>query len=374
MSRFQAQSFLLEYLSLMDIKENYSLSPITTFRIGGLARYFVIAQNLEEIKQALRLAKRNRLSVFIMAGGSNLLVSDRGFQGLVIKIAFPGIEIVSENEKEVLLKVGSGEVWDRVTEFAVQKGFWGIENLSNIPGLTGAIPVQNVGAYGQEASQVVENVEAFDLAGLELKNFNNRDCDFVYRASNFNTKWKNKYAILSVTFRLSKLPKPNLTYIDVKKYFDREKNANPGLADIRKAIIEIRKNKFPDLSITGTAGSFFKNIFLTPEQYASLTPEVQTMLAQVKDKFPQKQNIKIPAAFLIDQLGLKGSRIGDAKLSEKHALVIVNEGKAQAADVAKLFKLLRQTVYQKTGFKIMPEPEFVGFDPEELKDYFKLHE
>ncbi|MEJ0021293.1 MAG: UDP-N-acetylmuramate dehydrogenase [Candidatus Doudnabacteria bacterium] len=350
----------------MDIKENYSLAPLTTFRIGGLARYFISVRNLEELKEALRMAKRNKLGIFILGGGSNLLISDKGFQGLVIAMNIKGIE-VKEAGETAELRAGSSEIWDEVVMLAISRNLWGIENLSNIPGFVGAIPVQNVGAYGQEASQVVENVEALDLASLELKNFSNQDCAFAYRQSRFNTVWKNKYAILSVTFKLSKQPKPNLDYADVKKYF--ENTPDPGQPQIRQAIIEIRKSKFPDLAAVGTAGSFFKNIILNKEQFdttlerikENFGSETADKLITAVNKFPQADGIKVPAAFLIDICGLKGRSAGDARLWERQPLVIVNLGQAKAADVMKLFELVKAEVLAKTGIELAPEPEFIGF-------------
>jgi UDP-N-acetylmuramate dehydrogenase len=353
----------------MNFQPNYSLSKLTTFRIGGEALWFVEIASKEELLEALDFAKSKSLPVLTIGGGSNLLVSDQGFAGLVIKITIKGIEVASENNQEVLLKVGSGEVWDHVVEFAVKNGYWGIENLSNIPGLTGGIPVQNVGAYGQEASQVVRHMEVVDLKTGEFKILINHDCDFSYRSSKFNTEWKGKYAILSVSFQLSKHPKPNLSYNDVHKYF--ESRPEPTQRQIRAAIIEIRKNKFPDLSEFGTAGSFFKNVLLTRAQYdatlrllqQNFGEEAADKLVVVITKFLQlNDNVKIPAAFLIDICGLKGRKVGNARLWDRQPLVIINEGNAKASDVIELFQQVKLEVKEKTGLDLVQEPEFVGFE------------
>ncbi len=364
----------------MDIKENFNLAQLTTFRLGGPAKFYCVAQNLDELREAIGFAEKKNLAMFILGGGSNLVVSDSGFAGLVIKIEFRGIEILNDNEQGADFKVGAGEVWDDVVALGVLKDLWGIENLSGIPGQTGAIPIQNVGAYGQEASQTVQNVEVLDLQELETKNLSLADCGFDYRRSNFNTIWKNRFVVLNVTFRLSRAAKPNLKYIDVKNYFAALANPNPGLSEIRQAIIAIRSKKFPDLTEFGCAGSCFKNLILTPEEYLRLEQnvaknfalEVKNRLIELKHRFAEEGRIKIPAAFLIDSLGLKNRAVGGAKLWENQALVIVNTGQARASDVAELFRQVRQEVYSKTGMQLQSEPEWVGFNQEELDKYFKL--
>ncbi|MEO8065316.1 MAG: UDP-N-acetylmuramate dehydrogenase [Candidatus Doudnabacteria bacterium] len=358
---------------------NKLLSELTTFRIGGPAEYYVSVPNLAELRIALDFAKSGKLSVFILGGGSNLLVSDQGFRGLVISLDIKSFE-VTETAGGAELKIGAGENWDAVVERSISMNLWGIENLSDIPGSMGAAPVQNIGAYGQEVSQTIKSVEVLDVQTGKVMNFAKNQCGFAYRQSYFNTVWKNRFAILSVTLALSKNGLPNLTYFDVKKYFERVAHPNPGLLEIRNAIIEIRKNKFPDLSALGTAGSFFKNLLITEDQYDLLEENVRknfsaataARLAEIKDKFPQVGGIKIPTAYLIDICGLKGKVLGGVRLWERQALVIVNQGQAKATDVAGLFKFVRQKVYAKTGMEIMPEPELVGFGKEELENYFSL--
>lgn len=362
----------------MDIKQDYPLANLTTFHIGGPAKFYAKASSLDELRAVLQLAKDKNLAILILSSGSNMLVSDQGVDGLVIEVDFRGINIVADETDSVELKVGSGEIWDDVVAWAVNHNFWGMENLSLIPGKTGAVPVQNVGAYGQEASRVVSQVEALKLDTGELKVFHNDECNFGYRQSNFNTVWKNQFVILSVNFKLSKHPNPNLSYVDVKNYFANQ--SDPPLAQIRQAIISIRQNKFPDLSQMGCAGSFFKNLVLNEDQYQVLeqnvrnnfSNEIVEKLREIKNKFLPDKGIKIPTAFLIDICGLKGTAFGGAKLWEKQALVIVNTGTAKASDVLGLFRLVRQTVFQKTGMEIVNEPELVGFTEAELTDFFNL--
>ena len=347
----------------MNIQANYPLSQLTTFHLGGPAKYYCKVANIDELGEALDFARGKNLPILILGGGSNMLVADRGFAGLVVQVDVKGIELIDDS-----IKVGAGEIWDDVVVFAMNNNLWGMENLSNIPGLTGAIPIQNVGAYGQEASQIVKEVEVFNLRTSQIKIVNNEECGFGYRKSHFNTDWKNQFVILSVTFQLSKIAKPNLTYVDVKKYFGEK--INPTIAEIREAIIEIRKKKFPNLSEFGTAGSFFKNLILSQRHYDTLvyyskqnfSEETVAMLEEIKTKFPIKQGIKIPSAFLIDICGLKGKSAGGARLWEKQALVIVTSSGAKSSDVLELYNQVKAEVLAKTGMTLEPEPELVGFN------------
>jgi len=364
----------------MQIKPNFPLASLTTFRIGGLAKYYVKISSQDELFEALQFANTEKLELLVLGGGSNMLVSDKGFDGLVVDIDLKGIEI-NDVEAGVEMKIAAGENWDDVVALATLKELWGVENLSNIPGKTGAFPVQNVGAYGQEASQVVKEVEVWDIVEEKKRVIPNIECGFEYRKSNFNSEWKNKFIILSVTLSLKKDPAPNLSYSDVHKYFEDKSITTPTIVEIRKAVIEIRSNKFPDLNELGCAGSFFKNIILTPQQYFDLekkladnfSEEIVERLREIKNRFRQIKSIKIPAAFLIDICGLKGKTIGGAKLWEKQPLVIVNTGTATALDVAGLFKVVQKQVFNSTGIVLMPEPEFIGFSEIELANYLNLN-
>jgi len=364
----------------MHIQPEFSLASLTTFRIGGPAKYYAKISSRDELFEVLAFAKKEGLSMLVLGGGSNALVSDKGFDGLVIEIDLKGVDI-TDLPDGAEVKLGAGENWDDVVATVVFNGFWGIENLSGIPGKVGAFPVQNVGAYGQEASQVVKEVEVWDLLEEKILVIPNIECGFEYRKSNFNSEWKDKFVILSVTLKLKKDPSPNLSYGDVEKYFTANNNLTPSINEIRSAIIQIRQSKFPNLNEFGCAGSFFKNIILTPEQYLVLeglleknfTPEVVKRLREIKDRFKQIKSIKIPAAFLIDICGLKGKTLGGAKLWEKQPLVIVNTGKATSADVAGLFKIVQKEVHGKTGITLLPEPEFIGFSEHELANYLNLN-
>ena len=310
-----------------------------------------------------------------------MLVSNEGFNGLVIKIELRGIEIEKETDTEVILKVSSGEVWDEVVAYAVEKQWWGIENLSHIPGLTGAIAVQNVGAYGQEASQVVRSLEVYDMQKKALAVIPGDSCGFRYRQSIFNNESQGRYIILNTVFKLSKIPAPNLTYADVSTYFEN-RDRDPTIKQIRDAIIQIRDRKFTLPTITPNAGSFFKNLMISKDQYEDLENHIKTnfdakaveKLASFKTRTASGQPIKISTAFLIEICGLKGKVHGNVKVNETQPLVILNHtGKAQATEVLELMHTIRKTVYEKTGLIINPEPEFIGFEQKQLDEYMKLN-
>ncbi len=351
----------------MQIQENILLAPYTTFKIGGPARWFCVVENQFDALEAFEFARDKQLKTFVLGGGSNILVSDEGFNGLVIKVVNKGIEILTENSDQVLLKVASGEVWDEVVKFSVKNNWWGIENLSHIPGSSGAIAVQNVGAYGQEASKVIESVTVFNRETHQILNLAATDCGFGYRQSIFNTAERGKYIIFYITFKLSKKAQPDLSYRDLQIKFEGK---NPRLDKIREAVIEIRDKKFPfpTEAKKGNAGSFFKNPILNNEEYDLLEHNVainfeKEGLEKLKAKvFKDGNSLKVPAAFLIDLCNLKNLQSGGAAINPNQPLVIINQsGTATAQDVLNLAKEVRQSVFNKTGIGLKFEPELIGF-------------
>jgi len=363
---------------MIKLQSNYPLAPLTTFKIGGPAQFFVAIDNIVELSEALAFGKKQGLRTLLIGGGSNMLISDDGFAGLVVAINIKGIEIVSEDKTSVEIAVGAGEVWDQVVEYAVSNSYGGIENLSYIPGKAGAFAVQNVGAYGQEASQVVSQVQAYDTISGQIVNLTNEQCGFAYRTSIFNSTAKGRYWILMINLRLSKQPKPNLTYPDLVKKFTGQ--ANLTLRDIRAAVIAIRNQKFPYPYIAGakgSAGSFFRNFLLTVEQYEELQnnikkniPALLSDLVKVKSKFSSSTAIKIPAAFILEACGVKGMSYGGARINPTQPLVILNDfGQATAREVLGLVKEVREVVKAKTGLYLLLEPELVGFTSAELAEH-----
>ena len=358
----------------MKVQEQVLLKDFTTFRIGGPARFFVEVNNLEELEEALAFAKQKDIQTFVLGGGSNVLTSDAGFDGLVIHPKFLGFEITGG-----YVHIASGENWDSVVKRCVDAGLWGIENLSFVPGDSGGFVMQNVGAYGEQASDVIESVEVYDVMKHETCIMKHDALGFGYRKSIFNTSEKNKYVILSVDIKLAKNGKPKTEYPDVKKYLEEKKMLQPTLQQMREIIIEIRKRKGFDPNTRRSAGSFFKNPILTPDQYKRVREKVAMkfgesmaiQLEELKNKFTRSSGeIKIPAGFLLDQLlHLKGMRIGDAELSDKQVISIYNRGNASATDVLALYAEVCRLVRDATGITLTHEPEFVGFTAPKLEKY-----
>ena len=289
----------------------------------------------------------------------------------------------------MVCEVASGEIWDDVVKFAVEHNLWGIENLSRIPGRAGAVAVQNVGAYGQEVMDVLVNVEVFDRETRSLKTLSNEECQFTYRKSIFNTTEKNRYIILYTTLALSQIPKRNLSYPDVKKWF--ENNSEPSLEEIREAIKSIRDRKFPfpAESIEGNAGSFFKNSVLTQEEFSKLERHFEKNFPQYIDRLievwhrtfrfgedytePKGSALhtgKIPSAFILETCDLKGFRRGNVQLNPTQPVVVLNvTGEATADEVLSTVKEVRGIVEEKTGLHLYTEPELIGFSAEDLRKY-----
>lgn len=366
---------------MLNIKENHPLKDYTSFGIGGNADFFVCVKNTQELKEAIAFAHEKDLDIFILGGGCNLLVSDRGIKGLVIKLESKGIKKIFENQESVVIQAASGELWDDICEFAALNNWWGIENLSHIPSSVGACAVQNIGAYGQEVSDVIKEIEVYNKQTEKIEILSKKDCDFGYRKSIFNTTKKGQYIILSVTFELFKNTKSILEYPDLFNYFKQKNNDHPTAKQIRDAVIEIRSKKLPDIKIEGSAGCFFKNVILSDSEYDKLhekiekefSQEIHEKLLNIKRKFSFEDKVKIPTAFLIDMCNLKGLQVGGASISQNHALIIINKtGNATAKDVMALFKKVRQTIYNTFGIEIINEPELIGFPDHELEKYFSL--
>ena len=349
----------------MQLRENVDLAPLTTLGVGGPARYFLEATTELEVREAIALAKERALPLFVLGGGSNLVVSDAGWQGLVLKIATSGISQYSEGPREVY-DVGAGVEWDRLVERTVSGNCAGMECLSGIPGTVGGTPVQNVGAYGQEVAETITSVRAIDIKSGEPREFTRDECGFGYRTSRFNTYDKYKYVIVRVTYALKPGGEPRLEYADLRRHF-AEQEERPTLRDVREAVQQIRRSKAM-LIVEGdedarSAGSFFKNPIIDVAHYETIAAAVAGI---TPPKYPAGLGkVKIPAAWLVEQSGMyKGFAMGPVGISRKHALAIVNRGDAKAADVVALKEKIESSVRQKFGIELVPEPVFVGFDNE----------
>jgi UDP-N-acetylmuramate dehydrogenase len=348
----------------MLIQENVPLAPLTTLKVGGPARYFVQAHTIAEVSEAVSLARSSNLALFVLGGGSNLVISDAGWPGLVLKIAIPGIEELTQSDKS-LFEVGAGEDWDKFVAHAVFRSCAGVECLSGIPGSVGGTPVQNVGAYGQEVAETIESVLALDRKDDQVHELCNEACSFQYRTSIFNTSERGRYIILRVTYALTPGGQPAILYADLNKYFAGW-GTGPSLADTREAVRQIRASKAmlitPGDEDCRSAGSFFKNPVLSDAQHKELSQRAAEKGLQIPSYPALKTQRKISAAWLVEHSGFnKGYENGRVGISPKHALAIVNRGDATAADVVALEEQIRHRVEDIWGLRLEPEPVFVGF-------------
>jgi len=351
----------------LEVKEDVPLAPLTTFKVGGPARFYTEIGTEIALTEALKWAKHRDLPVFVLGGGSNLVVSDRGFDGLVIRINVLGIKHRHDLEHRVGFDVGAGEEWDAFVAATVAHNCSGLENLSGIPGTVGGTPVQNVGAYGQEVSETIEEVTAYDTYTGEVVTLQNSECGFAYRTSIFNTTARGRYIVLRVSFRLLHNGAPNLKYADLQKHFGP--NAAPSLAQVREAVRQIRLSKAM-LIVEGdedcrSAGSFFKNPIVPAEKHGDVLQIARKRgVDREPPKYPAGEGfVKVSAAWLVEQSGFhKGYGDGRAGISRRHTLAIVNRGGATAADIIALKNEVQAGVKSVFGIELHPEPVFVGFE------------
>lgn len=347
----------------INIQEYVPLAPLTTLGVGGPARFFVEARSIEDVREALAFARSRSLPLFILGGGSNLVISDEGFDGLVLKIAISEIEQESDGDVRLFI-AGAGEDWDGFVRDVVDAGCAGVECLSGIPGTVGGTPVQNVGAYGQEVSETIYAVEAVEIETGHIRTFSNTECDFSYRTSRFNSTERGAWIITRVVYAMQPgLPK--LAYADLKKHF-AERDGTPTLAEVRDAVISIRKLKGmvldPSDPDSRSAGSFFKNPIVTGTQFEELAKRASARGLTIPSYPALDAQRKVSAAWLIEQAGFpKGYTKGRAAVSSKHSLAIVNRGDATASDIIALKNEIQAAVKQQFGIELRPEPVFLGF-------------
>jgi UDP-N-acetylmuramate dehydrogenase len=350
----------------MVLQENIPLAPLTTFGLGGPGRFFVEARSRAEVEEAVAFAQRHSHPLFVLGGGSNLLVSDAGWPGLVLKIAIHGIERrPGSNEGKTLFDVGAGESWDRFVSHAVAAQCSGVECLSGIPGSVGGTPVQNVGAYGQEVAETIESVEVFDSKDNQPRELCREACGFTYRSSIFNTAERGRFIILRVTYALTPGGEPHIEYTDLQRHFAGRERF-PSLAETREAVRHIRALKgmliTPDDPDSQSAGSFFKNPMLTEEQHQDLQKRAAAKSLTIPAYPALEKNRKISAAWLVEHSGFsRGYGSGHVGISTKHALAIVNRGGATAAEVLALKDQIQHRVEELWGVRLEPEPVMVGF-------------
>mgnify|MGYP005751826317 FL=1 len=337
----------------MNIQENISLKPFNTFGIDQNARFFVQVTSIEELKEALKFAKKANLEVFILGGGSNILLT-QDLESLVIKLEIKGIELLQEDTDHVWIKSGAGEIWHDFVLFALENDWAGIENLSLIPGTVGASPMQNIGAYGVEVKDVFESLEALNRETLEVEVFDAQKCQFGYRESVFKHELKGKYIICSVTFRLNKQPEFHTSYGAIQETLAKNGVRELSIRAISDAVIEIRQSKLPDPKVIGNSGSFFKNPTVSLEKYKELKEKHPSMPG-----YSQEDGVKLAAGWLIEQAGWKGYRKGEIGVHDKQALVLVNHGNGKGKDLKQLSLTIQQSILEKFGVQLQPEVNFI---------------
>jgi UDP-N-acetylmuramate dehydrogenase len=348
----------------MKLEENIVLAPLTTFGVGGPARYFVNAATQADVLEALRFTRERDLPLFVLGGGSNLVVADAGFRGLVMKIGSRGI-VERESGKQVIFEVAAGEDWDAFVALSVARDCAGIETLSGIPGSVGGTPVQNVGAYGEEVAETITSVRALEIASMSVRDLSNAECGFTYRTSIFNSTERGKYIVLRVTFALERGGKGKVVYADLKKRFASH-SGTPSLLEVREAVREIRHSKGmlivendPDCR---SAGSFFKNPIVANTEYERIAQLARD--GAPPPKYPADEGrVKLSAAWLVEHSGFhKGYSRARVGISNKHTLAIINRGGATAAEIMALKEEVQSGVRKRFGIELQPEPVFLGFD------------
>lgn len=340
----------------MKLYENVPLAPYTTFKIGGPARFFCTVASGPGLIEAVTLAHREKRRILVLGGGSNVLIPDAGFTGVVIKNEIKGKAIIPLGGTSYRLSAGAGEIWDEIVQLAVDNGLHGIENLSSIPGTIGAAPVQNIGAYGTDLSHVIEKVRALDTKMMEYVELSPEDCRFDYRDSIFKHR-KGRYIITQVDLKLMKGGKVDISYKDLRDYFERAKNPKPTLQEVRNAVIDIRSKKLPDWRKWGTAGSFFKNPIISRKRFD-----------KIKEKYPELPGyeemdgrMKVPLGWILDNIcHIKGQMVNNVGTYENQALVIVTKPGATATQVVERAKEIMDMVEKMTTIKVEAEVEWVN--------------
>jgi UDP-N-acetylmuramate dehydrogenase len=337
----------------MEILKDYDLTILNTFGVPARAKFFVEVKSEAELQELLGKEEFKNNERLFLGGGSNVLFT-KDWDGIVILNKLKGIEILEDNQDDVIIKSMSGEIWHDLVLFAVERKLWGIENLSFVPGTVGAAPMQNIGAYGGELKNVLENVEAIDIASGIKKVFSRDECELGYRDSIFKNVIKGKYFITAVTLRLSKIEKKNISYKVLREHLEQNKIVVKEPKDVSDAVTYIRKTKLPDPKVLGNAGSFFKNVFVDNAKLKELQVKYPDM-----PYFTEGEAIKIPSGWLVEECGWKGKKVGNAGVHERQALVLVNHGGASGQEIKALSDEIIDAVFKKFGLKLVPEVNLI---------------
>ncbi len=343
---------VMRYTELMQIHTNIPLKNFVTMQLGGNARFMADAHTPQEVAELVSRAKSQQLSLHILGSGSNTVVRDEGFNGLIVRPLIKSMEVVHENAGDITFKVGAGEIWDDFVNFSVGKNLTGIESLAGIPGTVGAAPVQNIGAYGQEVAETIIAVDAYDTQTDTFVTLSASDCEFGYRDSIFRNNAVGRYIIAYVTFRLYKsAPQPPF-YQGVQDYLDQHSITIYTPQVIRDAVLDIRREKLPDPKERPNSGSFFKNAIVEQWQYAQLLADYPDMPSY--EMAGSKR--KVPTGWLIEKAGLKGQLLHGMRVHEKNALVLINESATSYADLAAARNEITTAVRDTFHVEIEQEP------------------
>ncbi len=344
--------YLCRKIANMRIEENYPLEKHNTFHLPVKSRWFMEYGDEEELLRILRDEYFQECLSLHIGSGSNLLFID-DYNGIILHSAIKGIKVVKETPEEVFLRIGAAEIWDDVVAYTVAEGWGGLENLSGIPGETGAAAVQNIGAYGTELKDVLESVDAYNQLTFEKKTITNEECLYGYRDSLFKDEQKDPQIITAITLRLQKHPVCTVCYKGLEEELEG-KEITP--SQVRQAVLTVRSRKLPDPAKLGNAGSFFKNPILPAEKYQRL-----------KERYPEIPSyplpdgrVKVPAGWLIEQCGFKGKKHGEVGVYDRQALVLVNLGNARGYEIAMVAESIRLAVEERFGILLMPEVKYVG--------------
>lgn len=360
----------------MKIKEHEPIAPRTTLKVGGTARYFCEATSISELRDALSFADSHSVRVFILGGGSNIVFTDGEYSGLVVKLSILGTEVLDEDSESIVLKVAAGESWDGFVKDVTEKGYWGVENLSGIPGLIGAAPIQNINAYGSAVADVIEAVEAIHIDSKKERTFTAAECTFGYRDSFFKSEAGQKWTIIAVVFRLSKHPVSNTSYRSATNSIElklKERGvANPTPKDVREVVLKTRADIGMIEGIYQSAGSFFKNVIVPKEQFKAIEQAINSTHRELSKKLTpwfwelEDGQVKISAAFLMEctpynKTAFDNQTFRDhVSISPLHTLSIINKGGATAADIKAFTEEIQRAVQKIAGVKIELEVIFVS--------------
>ncbi|MBI3305536.1 UDP-N-acetylmuramate dehydrogenase [Candidatus Nomurabacteria bacterium] len=355
----------------MKIKYDYNLSKLNTFSISAKAKFFVEIENEHDLKELFGMEEFSarggsayggkNIPKLFLGGGSNVLFT-KDFDGLVILNKLKGIKILDEDPESILIRCMGGEIWHDLVNFAVERGLWGIENLSLIPGTVGAAPMQNIGAYGAELKDVLENVEAYNIENGEKRIFRSEECNFGYRDSIFKNELKDKYFISAITLKLSKIERKNLSYKVLREYLEKNEIAIKSSKDVSSAVSHIRRTKLPDPAIIPNAGSFFKNVFVDQEKLRELLknyPDMPYFKDDEENGSKASVFVKIPVAWLIEQTGWKGKKTGNVGVHDKQALVLINYGGATGEEILSLANKIIADVKEKFNIELILEVNLI---------------